>query len=158
MSTSSDGECLSSNKARKLDCGDAASPEPKRSKLTAPPPPFMANSQLLGVSRYMHCPTRSVTREMRVKLINPCCCSGCVVGAVIRSLLYNGSRFAGHQKSKGSCYDVEVMLQNVDEVNSYLCGYLKIIGKCCLGSLQLCLCVQHTQLRRDSFRSQLSHA
>ena len=28
-----------------------------------------------------------------------------------RSLLYNGSRFQGHQKSKGNCYDVEVVLQ-----------------------------------------------
>ena len=27
------------------------------------------------------------------------------------SLLYNGSRFQGHQKSKGNCYDVEVVLQ-----------------------------------------------
>lgn len=27
------------------------------------------------------------------------------------SLLYNGSRFQGHQKSKGNRYDVEVVLQ-----------------------------------------------
>jgi len=27
------------------------------------------------------------------------------------SLLYNGSRFQGHQKSKGNSYDVEVVLQ-----------------------------------------------
>ena len=27
------------------------------------------------------------------------------------SLLYNGSRFCGHQKSKGNQYDVEVVLQ-----------------------------------------------
>ncbi|XP_064478654.1 glucose-induced degradation protein 4 homolog [Ornithodoros turicata] len=47
---------------------------------------------------------------------------------VTRSLLYNGSRFHGHQKSKGNCYDVEVVLQHVDETNSYLCGYLKIKG------------------------------
>jgi len=47
---------------------------------------------------------------------------------VTRSLLYNGSRFQGHQKSKGNCYDVEVVLQHVDEENSYLCGYLKIKG------------------------------
>ncbi len=67
---------------------------------------------------------------------------------VTRSLLYNGSRFQGHQKSKGNCYDVEVALQvhqqlflllkyvfkkrvfeqHVDEENSYLCGYLKIKG------------------------------
>lgn len=30
---------------------------------------------------------------------------------VTTSLLYNGSRFKGHQKSKGNCYDVEVILQ-----------------------------------------------
>jgi hypothetical protein len=29
---------------------------------------------------------------------------------VMTSLLYNGSRFQGHQKSKGNCYDVEVVL------------------------------------------------
>eukprot|EP00088_Acartia_fossae_P070835 TRINITY_DN9579_c0_g1_i1.p1 TRINITY_DN9579_c0_g1~~TRINITY_DN9579_c0_g1_i1.p1 ORF type:complete len:207 (-),score=23.09 TRINITY_DN9579_c0_g1_i1:1178-1798(-) len=45
---------------------------------------------------------------------------------ITTSLLYNGSRFIGHQKSKGSQYDVEVVLQHVDEENSYMCGYLKI--------------------------------
>ena len=30
---------------------------------------------------------------------------------VNRSLLYNGSRFQGHQKSKGKSYEVEVILQ-----------------------------------------------
>lgn len=30
---------------------------------------------------------------------------------VTPSLLYNGSRFQGYQKSKGNCYDVEVVLQ-----------------------------------------------
>ncbi|XP_059618750.1 glucose-induced degradation protein 4 homolog [Phlebotomus argentipes] len=44
------------------------------------------------------------------------------------TLLYNGSRFKGSQKSKGNSYDVEVVLQHVDEENSYLCGYLKITG------------------------------
>ncbi|WAQ97656.1 GID4-like protein [Mya arenaria] len=47
---------------------------------------------------------------------------------VTTSLLYNGSRFQGHQKSKGNCYDVEVILQHVDMQTSYLCGYLKIKG------------------------------
>ncbi|CAG5101202.1 Similar to Gid4: Glucose-induced degradation protein 4 homolog (Mus musculus) [Cotesia congregata] len=47
---------------------------------------------------------------------------------VTKSLLYNGSRFQGSQKSKGNSYDVEVVLQHVDEENSYLCGYLKIKG------------------------------
>ncbi|KAL5018541.1 hypothetical protein ScPMuIL_004263 [Solemya velum] len=47
---------------------------------------------------------------------------------VTTTLLYNGSRFQGHQKSKGNCYDVEVILQYVDMENAYLCGYLKIKG------------------------------
>ncbi|CAK8692448.1 glucose-induced degradation protein 4 homolog [Clavelina lepadiformis] len=47
---------------------------------------------------------------------------------IITTLLYNGSCFKGHQKSKGNCYDVEVTLQNVDLENSYLCGYLRISG------------------------------
>lgn len=47
---------------------------------------------------------------------------------VTTSLLYSGSKFRGHQKSKGNSYDVEVVLQNVDEENSYICGYLKIHG------------------------------
>ncbi|XP_052868806.1 glucose-induced degradation protein 4 homolog [Anopheles bellator] len=47
---------------------------------------------------------------------------------VTKSLLYNGSKFRGYQKSKGNAYEVEVVLQHVDEANSYLCGYLKITG------------------------------
>ena len=35
---------------------------------------------------------------------------------VSRSLLYNGSKFKGHQKSKGNQYDVEVILQVVSVV------------------------------------------
>lgn len=53
--------------------------------------------------------------------------SGKQVG-IPASLLYSGSRFKGHQKSKGNRYDVEVVLQHVDEENSFLCGYLKIKG------------------------------
>lgn len=30
---------------------------------------------------------------------------------VVTSLLYSGSKFRGHQKSKGNSYDVEVVLQ-----------------------------------------------
>ncbi|GAU98374.1 hypothetical protein RvY_09529 [Ramazzottius varieornatus] len=44
------------------------------------------------------------------------------------SILFSGSKFAGHQKSRGNCYDVEVVLHNVDLSNSYLCGFLKIKG------------------------------
>lgn len=47
---------------------------------------------------------------------------------MLKSLLYNGSRFKGSQKSKGNSYEVEVIIQFVDEANSYLCGYLKIKG------------------------------
>ncbi|XP_040269304.1 glucose-induced degradation protein 4 homolog, partial [Bufo bufo] len=47
---------------------------------------------------------------------------------VATTLLYSGSKFRGHQKSKGNSYDVEVVLQHVDMENAYLCGYLKIKG------------------------------
>ncbi|XP_069547441.1 glucose-induced degradation protein 4 homolog [Brachyistius frenatus] len=47
---------------------------------------------------------------------------------VFTSLLYSGSKFRGHQKSKGNSYDVEVVLQHVTMEDSYLCGYLKIKG------------------------------
>lgn len=42
---------------------------------------------------------------------------------VSRSLLYNGSRFQGHQKSKGNSYEVEVVLQ----VSVYKCKLFFII-------------------------------
>lgn len=45
-----------------------------------------------------------------------------------KTFLYNGSCFKGYQKSKGNSYEVEVVLQHVDEENCYLCGYLKITG------------------------------
>ena len=32
-------------------------------------------------------------------------------GGTYRSLLYSGSKFHGCQKSKGNCYEVEVVLQ-----------------------------------------------
>ena len=38
---------------------------------------------------------------------------------VSSSLLYNGSKFCGHQKSKGNQYDVEVVLQVF--IQSYIC-------------------------------------
>lgn len=34
---------------------------------------------------------------------------------VTKSLLYNGSKFQGHQKSKGNSYEVEVVLQVSNE-------------------------------------------
>jgi len=33
--------------------------------------------------------------------------------------LYSGSKFQGHQKSKGNRYDVEVVFQHVDEENAF---------------------------------------
>ena len=42
--------------------------------------------------------------------------------------LYNGSRFVGYQKSKGTCYAVEVELKYVDLENLYICGNLTING------------------------------
>lgn len=52
----------------------------------------------------------------------------CLFIGLLNTLLYNGSKFKGFQKSKGNSYEVEVILQFVDEANSYLCGYLKIKG------------------------------
>lgn len=46
----------------------------------------------------------------KTKIIPPPPANSCQPG-VARSLLYNGSKFQGHQKSKGNCYDVEVVLQ-----------------------------------------------
>ncbi|EDV28268.1 uncharacterized protein TRIADDRAFT_53720 [Trichoplax adhaerens] len=48
------------------------------------------------------------------------------MGGLSTSLLYNGSKFIGSQKSKGNSYDVEIILQNVDMENSFICGYLTI--------------------------------
>jgi hypothetical protein len=39
---------------------------------------------------------------------------------ITTSLLYNGSIFQGHQKSKGNCYDVEVILQVKKNNNTIL--------------------------------------
>lgn len=38
---------------------------------------------------------------------------------VTTTLLYNGSCFRGHQKSKGNCYDVEVVLQVSEAVSEH---------------------------------------
>lgn len=45
---------------------------------------------------------------------------------VPRTMLYSGSHFHGSQKSRGNCYDVEVILQYVDLDAGRLCGYLII--------------------------------
>lgn len=47
---------------------------------------------------------------------------------VTKSLLYNGSKFQGHQKSKGNSYEVEVVLQvsNQNKVRNIV--LIKITG------------------------------
>uniref|UniRef100_A0A182T8M9 Vacuolar import and degradation protein n=1 Tax=Anopheles maculatus TaxID=74869 RepID=A0A182T8M9_9DIPT len=67
------------------------------------------------------------TMPVRVDIVPPPPNNSKQLG-VTKSLLYNGSKFRGSQKSKGNAYEVEVVLQHVDEANSYLCGYLKITG------------------------------
>lgn len=67
------------------------------------------------------------TMPVRVDIVPPPPNNSKQLG-VTKSLLYNGSKFKGFQKSKGNSYEVEVVLQHVDEANSYLCGYLKITG------------------------------
>lgn len=67
------------------------------------------------------------TMPVRVDIVPPPPNNSKQLG-VTKSLLYNGSKFRGFQKSKGNSYEVEVVLQHVDEANSYLCGYLKIKG------------------------------
>lgn len=51
-----------------------------------------------------------------------------------QSLLYSGSRFQGHQKSKGNCYDVEVILK----VNS--CELARQEFRACLHILAVAFC------------------
>lgn len=72
-------------------------------------------------------PPKEPTMPVRVDIVPPPPNNSKQLG-VTKSLLYNGSKFRGFQKSKGNSYEVEVVLQHVDEANSYLCGYLKITG------------------------------
>lgn len=59
---------------------------------------------------------------------------------VTKSLLYNGSKFQGHQKSKGNSYEVEVVLQvsnknkvrNIDKIR-----YLRKITNDCIRFLRI---------------------
>ncbi|PAA84464.1 hypothetical protein BOX15_Mlig001015g1 [Macrostomum lignano] len=44
------------------------------------------------------------------------------------TLLYNGSKFKGTQKSKGSSYDVEVTILNANLESHRLCGQLSLQG------------------------------
>lgn len=45
---------------------------------------------------------------------------------VAPSLLHSGSTFRGQQRSRGNSYQVDVVLQHVDEENDFLCGYFTI--------------------------------
>lgn len=50
--------------------------------------------------------------QMPVRLeLDPPPPANSVQAGVATSLLYSGSKFRGSQKSKGNCYDVEVILQ-----------------------------------------------
>ena len=87
----------------------------------------------------------------RVEALDPPPPANSKLLGVNTSLLYNGSKFKGHQKSRGNEYDVEVILQvcfdhtvfrsnrthvmalislflECRKENSYLCGYLTIAG------------------------------
>lgn len=58
---------------------------------------------------------------------------------VTKSLLYNGSKFQGHQKSKGNSYEVEVVLQ-VSELRSSAAssraGFLSVVCETYTVSMQ----------------------
>lgn len=73
--------------------------------------------------------TSSVSMPVKVDIVPPPPNNSKQLGVTSKTqLLYNGSKFRGFQKSKGNSYEVEVVLQHVDEANSFLCGYLKITG------------------------------
>lgn len=71
-------------------------------------------------------PVRSIPQEMNVT--QPLPPVKTKQPGVTNTLLYSGSRFVGHQRSKGNEYEVEVILQYVNIEECYLCGYLKIKG------------------------------
>lgn len=58
----------------------------------------------------------------KTKIIPPPPANSCQPG-IATSLLYNGSKFQGHQKSKGNCYDVEVVLQVSNVKRNYTDTY-----------------------------------
>lgn len=53
---------------------------------------------------------KSVEMPVKVENLDPPPPANVKQPGVMTSLLYNGSRFQGHQKSKGNSYDVEVVL------------------------------------------------
>ncbi|KAL2765916.1 glucose-induced degradation protein 4-like protein, partial [Daubentonia madagascariensis] len=110
-----------------------ASPSPPPSRLprggggSSPPPPALAPGDPAMPVRTECPPPAGASAASAASLIPPPPINTQQPG-VATSLLYSGSKFRGHQKSKGNSYDVEVVLQHVDTGNSYLCGYLKIKG------------------------------
>lgn len=59
----------------------------------------------------------SLFLQMPVRLeLDPPPPANSVQAGVATSLLYSGSKFRGSQKSKGNCYDVEVILQVMSQL------------------------------------------
>lgn len=65
---------------------------------------------------------------------------------VTKSLLYNGSKFQGHQKSKGNSYEVEVVLQvsNKNKASTQYCDALRLLCFTKIVQLQCCLKFSYT--------------
>lgn len=73
-------------------------------------------------------PLTEVSMPVRVDIIPPPPANSKQPG-ITKSLLYNGSRFQGFQKSKGNSYEVEVVLQ----VTKFLLKWLnRILFNCLL--------------------------
>ncbi|XP_005350001.1 glucose-induced degradation protein 4 homolog [Microtus ochrogaster] len=104
-----------------------AASTPARQRRFLPPPPALAPGDPAMPVRTECPPPAGASATSAASLIPPPPINTQQPG-VATSLLYSGSKFRGHQKSKGNSYDVEVVLQHVDTGNSYLCGYLKIKG------------------------------
>lgn len=104
-----------------------AASTPARQRRFLPPPPALAPGDPAMPVRTECPPPAGASLTSAASLIPPPPINTQQPG-VATSLLYSGSKFRGHQKSKGNSYDVEVVLQHVDTGNSYLCGYLKIKG------------------------------
>ena len=104
-----------------------AASAPARRRRFLPPPPALAPGDPAMPVRTECPPPAGASTTSAASLIPPPPINTQQPG-VATSLLYSGSKFRGHQKSKGNSYDVEVVLQHVDTGNSYLCGYLKIKG------------------------------
>ncbi|KAM4843346.1 glucose-induced degradation protein 4 homolog [Thomomys bottae] len=105
----------------------SSAPARRRRRFLSPSPPALAPGDPAMPVRTECPPPAGASAASAASLIPPPPINTQQPG-VATSLLYSGSKFRGHQKSKGNSYDVEVVLQHVDTGNSYLCGYLKIKG------------------------------